>query len=53
MASAYDTIKPIINHNPVVKATYGMDVYISGIFTDNVGITESYLYYRVKGTDIY
>ncbi len=49
--TAKDTMAPDVYHSPVYTATTGNKVIISATVSDNIGIENATLYYRVKGTD--
>ena len=49
--TAKDTMAPNVYHSPVYTATTGSKVIISATVSDNIGIENAKLYYRVKGTD--
>jgi len=49
--TAKDTMAPDVYHSPVYTATTGNKVIISATVSDNIGIENAKLYYRVKGTD--
>lgn len=49
--TAKDTMAPSVYHSPVYTATTGNKVIVSATVSDNIGIQNSKLYYRVKGTD--
>ncbi len=45
----YDTMAPILTHSPVYQAFAGNSVTISANVTDNVGVQNVKLYYRMTG----
>ncbi len=47
--TSMDTMAPDIYHSPVYHAFTGSNLVISATVTDNVGIKEAKVYYRVKG----
>ena len=49
--TAKDTMAPDVYHSPVYTATTGNKVIISATVSDNIGIENAKLYYRVKGTE--
>ena len=49
--TAKDTMAPSVYHSPVYTATTGNKVIISATVSDNIGIENAKLYYRVKGTE--
>ena len=49
--TAKDTMAPSVYHSPVYTATTGNKVIISATVSDNIGVQNAKLYYRVKGTD--
>ncbi|MBQ7985817.1 MAG: S8 family serine peptidase [Clostridia bacterium] len=49
--TAKDTMAPNVYHSPVYTATTGNKVIVSATVSDNIGIQNAKLYYRVKGTE--
>ena len=49
--TAKDTMAPSVYHSPVYTATTGSKVIISATVSDNIGIQNAVLYYRIKGTE--
>ena len=49
--NAKDTMAPNVYHSPVYTAVTGSKVIISATVSDNIGVQNAKLYYRVKGSE--